>query len=164
MLRQIKVGDRCPDTLPSGEGLVLSMSASGLQGIIKLADISREELKALKGPLELGVALVEECWPFVIVRFGKALELDSLLVLPPGEQREAMRRKWNSFVLYVVEAPHNIVRSIRLLGLDPELVKLLQQATLQPEDTVELQRKLRDLYSRYSTEQLWGMAQRQHFA
>lgn len=163
MLRAIRVGDRWPDSLPSGEGLVLSMSASGLQGIIKLADISREELKALKGPLDLGVALVEECWPFVVVRFGKALELDSLLVLPPGEQREAMRREWNSFVLYVVEAPHNIVRSIRLLGLSPELVKLLQQATLQPEDTVELQRKLRDLYSRYSTGQLWGMAQRQHF-
>ena len=164
MLRQIKVGDRWPDTLPSGEGLVLSMSASGLQGIIKLADISREELKALKGPLEIGVALVEECWPFVVMRFGKALDMDSLLVLPPGEQREAMRRKWNAFTLYVVEAPHNIVRHIRLLGLSPELVELLRQALQQPEDIVQLQRKHYELYSSYDTDRLWQMARRQQFS
>ena len=159
-MKVVLLGSRWPGNLPPGEGLITAMSKGGLQGILRLNKLSKDDIDLFqKSPIEVHVALIEKSFPFLALRFGKGeLEVDSLLVLPPGEQHEAMSNPWNTFQLFLIEGKHNIVRGFRMLGLKSETVELLRNALNQPQDVVELQRKVRELYSRYTTNQIYELA------
>lgn len=171
ILTEYEVGKPFPGPIPQNEGSVLEMAPDGgLVCLIQMPGLSRAEKQAFKksfsryGYLEAGTTPPVAIWIWnfpgpmnpVDVNFNAAIVdqkvIDNYLELENGQMK-------NMIMFYLLD--RDILAGIKLVGLDPEAVKLFRETILRQRSMIcskhDYDRALKGIFS-YNTNELYAMS------
>lgn len=132
----------------SADDAIFMYEGIPLCALFVLKGMSQREISALsEGKFIVGVSVVNDI-PFLVLDFGRGMSFE--IVIPKLDMDDP---NINAMKIIGIESNDLVVKSIRAVGLDPQIVQILIDATkkLQPLSVDEVMHKLNEVYARFDT-------------
>jgi hypothetical protein len=108
--------------------------------VLNVTSLMAGDERAFSGSLVVGVAEPEPALPWLVVRFMNGLGFDGpVLIDGDGDQGWAREgREGNVMTMVATVGPDHVVVNLRLLGLHPDVVRVLRRALEQRDNVRDL--------------------------
>lgn len=146
-----KVPDEAMCYIDGTDSLKLQ-TTSPMFGFITLNNITKDEMEAFEGVLEIGYVVIEHI-PFMILNFGNGFCFDSAIF-----NLEAKECTENAFNLVLIENITQMVINSRIVGLDTKIIERLIEDTFKiPYTNEEFIAKGKEIQENYEIMDIFNM-------